>query len=364
MKNLILFAAMAAIAVSCAKTGEINPVSEQAIGFDTWKNNLTKATTTTPHEGFKTGDKFGVFGYKQTGTEKTVVFNGDDVTLDANGSWNYSGIRFWDRTTDSYSFFAISPAGAIPVPADEPNDNANAPAKTGLFVTNDISFNGRNGDILVAKKKNVLKSSYGLAVDLEFVPEAALFDLKVKKAKNLEEAELKINSISIQNIQTKGNLTVSGYDGDGVPETAWSLAAASETSTFNNTHGLISVPLPTIDAGVSYGTANSVFLINKLIVMPQALITNEQQLVINYSITFGGETITHSRTIDLNKFDTSDVDQTANRDEASQNAGPFITSWEPGKHYTYYLTINADLIVFSATICDWTDADAFHYIIN
>lgn len=353
MKKLILFAAMAAIAVSCAKTTEVNPVSEQAIGFDSWTSNLTKST----HSAFSSGSTFNVYGYKHTGDEPThtTVFNGDVVTLGTNGAWNYTNVRFWDRTTDYYTFFAISPAGVT----------SSAPAQTGLFVTNDITFTGKNGDVLVAKKNEVLKAGYGQVVNLVFFPQAALLDLKFKKAKNLKEATLTVNSVSIQNIQTKGHLAVSSYDGADKPVTAWTLADAPATATFDNTHGITSVTLPkSIDAGVEHGIANSQFLIDSLIVMPQALQTGGQQLVIQYTINFSGEEITHTRTIDLNKFDYTDVNQEAGRDEDSQNTTPFVTTWDPGKHYTYYLTINADLIVFNATISDWNDVNAFHYIIN
>jgi hypothetical protein len=353
MKKLILFAAMAAIAVSCAKTGEVNPVSEQAIGFDTWTSNLTKATTTTtPHTPFTAGSKFNVYGYKYSENEEspTTVFNGDVVRLDDKGAWNYTGIRFWDRTTDYYNFFAIAPDGNVPTTPDTP----------GLFVTKNIDFNGTSGDILVAKKKSVAKANYGLTVDLEFVPQAALLDLKVKKAINLKEAELTIESVAIKNIQTKGYLTVSSYANvGGKPSTSWTLAEPNSVTDFENT---VELPL-VIASGVEHGIINSRFLIENLIVMPQSL-NLSQQLEIKYTITFSNETVTHTRTIDLNKFDSSDVDQTANRDEDSQNAGPFIESWDPGKHYTYYLTINADLIVFTATISDWIDQEAFHYIIN
>lgn len=354
MKKLIYFAAIAAIAVSCAKTSEVNPVTEQAIGFDTWTSNLTKAT----HTPFATGATFDAYGYKYKteGAVKTTVFDGDDVTLASNGSWNYAEIRFWDRTTDSYTFFAAAPANIVVT--------SPSPAQTGLFVTNDITFGGKNGDVLVAKKKEVAKSSYGLAVDLDFVPQAALFDLKFKKAKNLKEAQLIINSVTLKNIQTKGHLSVSEYDGTDKPVTAWSLATTPVTANFNNTHGITSVTLPvSIDAGVEHGIVHSEFLIDHLIVMPQTLTTGGQQLEINYTVNFSGESITHTRTIDLNKFDLTDM-AGEGREESDQNTTPFVTTWDPGKYYTYYLTINADLIVFNATISDWTDANAFHYIIN
>ena len=350
MKKVIFFAAIAAIAVSCAKTNEVNPGTGQAIGFDTWTSNLTRST----HTPFATGATFDVYGYKQVGETKTTVFEGDDVTLGSNGSWNYAGIRFWDRTTDSYTFYAISPAGIT----------SSASAQTGLLVTNDITFGGKNGDVLVAKKNEVLKSNYGLTVDLDFVPQAALFDLKFKKAKNLKEAELTINSVAIKNIETKGHLSVSSYDGTKKPVVAWTLATPSVTADFDNTHGLTAVSVPvSIATGVDFGIDNSRFLINNLIVMPQTLTNGGQQLEINYTVTFSGESITHTRTIDLNKFDQTDM-AGEGRAESDQNTAPFITTWDPGKHYTYYLTINADLIVFNATISDWTDVSAFHYIIN
>lgn len=345
---------MAALAVSCAKTGEVNSVSGPAIGFDTWTNNLTKSV----HTPFATGATFDVYGYKHKndGDVNTTVFDGDDVTLDAKGSWNYTQIRSWDRTTDSYTFFAIAPTGII---------SANSsPSQTGLFVTNDITFGGKNGDILVAKKKEIAKTSYGLIVDLDFVPQAALLDLKFKKAKNLKEATLTVHSVSIQNIQTKGHLSVTEYDGTNKPVTGWTLADTPVTATFNNTHGNTSVTLPkSIAAGVEHGVDHSEFLIDNLIVMPQTLISTGQKLVINYTVNFSGESITHTREIYLNTFDYTDMTGEG-RNESDQNTPDFITTWDPGKHYTYYLTINADLIVFNATISNWNDVNAFHYIIN
>ena len=180
----------------------------------------------------------------------------------------------------------------------------------------------------------------------------------------MKEATLTVNSVSIQNIQTKGHLSVTGYDGTGKPETEWALAETPVTATFNNTHGNTSVTLPkSIAVGVEHGVNHSEFLIDNLIVMPQTLITTGQKLVINYTVNFSNESITHTREIALNAFDYTDMTGEG-RDESDQNTSPFITTWDPGKHYTYYLTINADLIVFNATISDWNDVNAFHYIIN
>ena len=361
MKKLFFFAAIAAIAVSCAKTNEVNPVSEQAIGFDTWTSNLTKST----HAAFPAQATFSVYGYKETGTgdgaTREMVFNNVTVTKSSTSAWNYDNVKMWDRTTDRYCFFAIAPAGNMPANPDP------SPVETGLFVTNDITFNGKYPDILVAQKKEVARAAYGMTVPLVFKPVAALFDLKFKKAINLDEATLTIEECYIQNIQSKGKLTVSAYDGNKNPTVSWSLADTPVKKSFNNTDGNIEATVPvTFDEQVPHGKDNAGFLINNLVVMPQSLLANEQQLYIKYTISFGNETLTRTRTIDLRNFDTTDM-KGEGREETDQNGDPgssYITAWAPGKHYTYYLTINADLIVFNATISDWTDANAFHYIIN
>ena len=388
MKKLMLFAAMAAIAVSCAKTSEVNPVSEQAIGFDTWTSNLTKST----HTQFATGSNFAVYGYKETDDphDRTTVFNGDKVTYDGS-SWNYTGVRFWDRTTDRYKFFAVAPY-ALSTQNPQTSLIQTMDVETGIFTTKDITFTGVNSmnnasDLLVAKRKSAVRESkeYGKQVDLDFIPASALLDVKVKKVDNLTEAILKIEEIELRDIQTVGHYSIVGYSDltatidrpvsasvGGVTGLGWTLAETPVTGNFSNLHGDAIETLPSIGANVGGGTTNAVDVIKNLVVMPQVLgsivnnepIGNGQRLYIKYSISFSSEKITHEREIPLCAFDSTDLEATPGRTEAEQNQGEFITCWMPNKHYTYYLTINADIITFTATISDWADVNAFHYIIN
>ena len=354
MKKFLFLAVMAAIAISCAKTDEVKPVSEQAIGFDTWTSTLTKSA----HTQFASGASFDVYGYKQKGETKTTVFDGDDVVKGNDGSWNYQQIRFWDRNTDSYTFFAISPVDIL-APSSV---TATSPSQTGLFVTNDITFGDQMGagDVLIAKKKTVTKNDYSLAVGLEFVPQATLLDLKVKKAKNLEEATLVVTSATLKNIKNKGHLEVTSYASTARPQATWHPTALDSYPDIAKTvEGNVTIAAEQD----SWGKAHAAPLFENLIVMPQTLYDEQQVLVISYSVTFSGETFTHTRTIELNKFDKTDMTGTG-RAETDQNTSPFVDAWEPGKHYTYYLTINADLITFTATVADWVDEEAFHYIIN
>ena len=395
MKKLFLFAAIAAIAVSCAKTSEINPVSDQAIGFDTWTSNLTKST----HTQFVNGSNFAVYGYKYTAAtdSKATVFNGEKVSYDGS-AWNYSGVRFWDRTTDQYAFYAVAPYALNPQNPTNPLIQT-MNIETGVFTTKDISFNGVNSvnnpaDLLVAKRKTAIRENkeYGKQVALDFIPAAALLDVKVKKVDNLTEAVLKVEAIELRNIQSEGHYSNSGYSDmttsldrpisatvGSVTGLGWTPAKDSEekpiVSNFSNLHGDAIETLPSIGANVGGGTANAADVIKNLVVMPQVLgtvaspnnVSNGQTLYIKYSISFSNEKITHEREIALCDFDTTDLDAVPGRTEEDQNGdanAQFITTWMPSKHYTYYLTINADIITFTASVSDWTDANAFHYIIN
>ena len=392
MKKIILFAVIAAMAVSCAKTGEVNPVSGKAIAFDTWTSNLTKSV----HTQFASGSNFAVYGYKETedSQAKTTVFNGDKVSYDGS-SWNYTGVRFWDRTTDKYVFFAVAPYAQNP-------QNQNIPliqsmdVETGVFTTKDITFNGVNSannpaDLLVAKRKTAIRANkeYGKQVELNFIPAAALLDVKVKKVDNLTEAVLKIEEIELRNIRSTGHYSNVGYSDlettldrpisatvNSVPGLGWTPALDSEdkpiVTSYNNEHGTPIETLPSIAANVGGGVNNAVSVIENLVVMPQVLgsqvsnqrISNGQKLYIKYSISFSNEKSTHEREINLCDFDNTDLAATAGRTEEEQNQGEFIFNWMPNKHYTYYLTINADIITFTASVDNWADVDTFHYIIN
>ena len=375
MKKIILFAAIAAMAVSCAKTGEVNPVSGKAIAFDTWTSNLTKSV----HTQFASGSNFAVYGYKETEdpAAKTTVFNGDKVSYDGS-SWNYTGVRFWDRTTDKYVFFAVAPYAQNP-------QNQNIPLIQSMDVETAMrSYFGYCG--AKYRQKNYLLR--------QEIPEYPCYvsegdDVKVKKVDNLTEAVLKIEDIELRNIRSTGHYSNVGYSNlettldrptsatvNSVPGLGWTPALDSEdkplVTNYNNEHGTPIEPLPSIAANVGGGVNNAVSVIENLVVMPQVLgsqvndqrISNGQKLYIKYSISFSNEKITHEREINLCDFDNSDLAATAGRTEEEQNQGEFIFNWMPNKHYTYYLTINADIITFTASVDNWADVDTFHYIIN
>ena len=109
MKRYITIVAVAIAALSCSKTYDVNPTSQKGIGFGTWAENLSRART-QGSSTFASGDDFAVYGSKTVTSPSSTTTVFDDVTVSYNGTaWSYSPARFWDPSTDSYTFYAVSP---------------------------------------------------------------------------------------------------------------------------------------------------------------------------------------------------------------------------------------------------------------
>ena len=340
MKKIMILAAVAAIAATaCTKTFEAVQTQGTALGFGTWANVLTKART-AGSSTFVNGDDFNVYGFKTISAANTTVFNGDVVSYDG-ADWTYDNLRFWDPNATSYTFYAASPAGKI----------ATANAQTGEFTSNSITFAGNDNDVLVADKKVVPQADFNNPVNLSFNHIASLVDFKVKKHAEIAAATVAVTSFQLNNIDNVGTFSVSDAYTSSHPVVTWNPTARG---AYSNTSGVTSVA--TLPSNV--GTDGSDFLINHLVAMPQTFRTDEniQTVTIEYSITSGGDTVTNTATFNLKTFDN--VDDKDNEDT-------LIGGWEGGKHYTFYITINANAIVFTASITDWvTPNNGYHYLLK
>ena len=107
-------------------------------------------------------------------------------------------------------------------------------------------------------------------------------------------------------------------------------------------------------------------VINNLVVMPQEFATTgtRQQIKMTYTITTtDGSSNTSTNTYSDKILYLSDFD---NIDDKDQGGDTHIGSWEPGKHYIFYITIDANEIKFSAEINDWetTVINGYNYLVN
>ena len=358
MKKILILAAIAAAAVSCAKTYELTPTQESSIGFNTWSETLTKATVGGT---FDKDDTFKVWGYKTVSGTDHNVFEGVTVTkkTDDDNSWAYDNLKYWDLSATSYTFFAVSPAAATGYTLNTANG--------AITASPSIAFSGKNSDILVADKTVVAKgddhyfNDFG-RVNLSFNHVAALLDVNVKASAGLvaESAVVKVKSIQIQNIDSEGTFTVAGgYTTDPVNNVDWTSAeepAGTYTvSTFDQTKGTGNSYALDTDLG---NTAQT--FINKLVVMPQVFRTSgnqKQEVLITYSIQYenGAATDFAPAAFSLALFDIVD-DQ--------DNEDTHVSEWAPGTHYIYTITIDANAINFTASIENWKTAEnnAYYYL--
>lgn len=370
MKKIMILAVAAIAMAACTKNYDKVETPQQAIGFNTWNDVMTKA----PKTAFVATDEFDVYGFKWNAgpANQTTVFDGDDVVFDGE-NWSYTTLRFWDSNFANYTFFAAYPKDQL----------ATAPAQTGLFVSNSLVYDGSNEKLLIAQQKNVANANFGSPVHLVFKHTAALVDIKVKKHTEIAAAKVVINNIHIGNVKTTGTYTVASYDSENdynpVGATVSGTAGLGWTSTAAvnaDEAPYVKTTSTTLGYDVAAGTANAADLITNLIVMPQELGTSSgPTITINYSIVAGSlvddddnpetpmvdsddETITFTPgAFYIGGFDITDPDPS---DKA--NTGSKIPAWMPGVHYTYYITINAHAITFTAEVAGWDDyANNLHY---
>ena len=376
MKKFLILAATVALSAACSHNYEVTPVVKDAgqIAFGSWADNLTRTEARVQGSNdWGAGDTFAVYGVK-TDTDPdpdTTITVFDDVVVTASGSpvtWDYENHRFWDLNCESYTFYAISPSAV--------GTAATVTPATGEITSASITFAGNDNDILVADKKVVLKGSdpyfnnFG-TVPLTFNHIASLFDLIVKKT-NTITATVAVTSVSLTNMDATGTFSVSdaynstAYNGASglAPVVTWNVPTQG-TGTYTNASGVGgTVTLPSNVTGVATindsTKAAGDTLIRKLVIMPQTLRhdANIQTLNITYTIQpTGGDLTTNTVAIPLYDFDISH--DTAN-DGTAVDTHKFLT----GKHYTFYVTLDAHAIMFTATINDWTAQPGYYYLMN
>ncbi|MBR5703760.1 MAG: fimbrillin family protein [Bacteroidales bacterium] len=362
MKKLMILAVAAIALVACSRTFNTHHHGNEgkAIGFSTWAETMTKTAANTVANSFAVGDDFTVFGIKTKSTTNTTVFTNAKVekTVVAPETWSCTPVQYWDDDADSYTFYAIAPHSV--------GGTATLTPATGAIAASNIVFAGNDNDILLAEQKIVNKgvapyfNNHG-AVPMVFHHAAALFDLNVKMSSDLEaaDAEVKITSIELQNIDSKGNLTVTtGYTTDPVANATWATVEEAGNPTVND----FSAGCEDVSANLGVDIADqTVPIISKLIVLPQTFRTTGsyiQKVAIEYSIKQnGGDWVAYTPdAYNLTLFDN--VDNKVNTDTA-------VSGWAKGTHYTYTITIDANAIKFTATIQNWLDGgNSWNYLAN
>lgn len=348
MKKAVFLATAALSLVACGKTYLDEPVAQNPIGFNTWNDVMTKAVKTE----FAANDEFDVFGFKWNSEPSATATVFDDVDVKYDGtSWSYSPLRFWDSNYANYTFFAAYPKDQL----------TTKPAQTGLFVSKELTYNGTDEVLLVAQKKDVVKDDYGKDVQLKFKHVGSLVDIKVKKHSDITAAKVEVTSIELSGIKTTGIFTVGSYDSNSNPVGTWAPTSTTNTAV----DPFVSNTTVTLAKDNGVGTTNAAGLLSNLVLMPQNLAKTEgPKITISYTITTG-----ESGSEDVITFENKDIffgefDKSEEGESEKANKDPRISAWMPGVHYTYYITINANAITFTASIDSWNEETGHYYLVK
>lgn len=376
MKKLMFLAVAAIGLVACSKTFEAQPTPQTPIDFSTWANTLTKRAPTDLV--FAANDNFNVFGSKTVSATESVVFNGDVVTYNGT-SWAYDTPRYWDQSASSYKFYALSPAGLI---TSMDNDAKVAAAKTGIFTTDDIVFDGTVAkDLLIANEVELNTPPYASPVSLTFNHAASLVDVKVKKSDALtnvvsetDQITVQVTALTLENVVDKGHFATTGYTAH-VPTIAmanWtkytpvelSTSYTAATAALNPAGGLPqTITAYDYDDIAGHSVQGTPKHLLQLVVLPQVFDgTTKQRLKISYKITINGgeEIVITDAIVNIADFVVhDDKDNTTDDPAVTLPAG--TPGWEPGKHYIYTLTIDANKINFTASVANWTSTINGYY---
>ncbi len=380
MKKIMILAAIAAAAISCSKTFEVNEaIGESPIGFNTWNDVLTKARTNgTGTSSFANGEMFGVYGTKRVSATPYEVFNGAAIkaTVSEAVSWNYndaSDIKYWDPAATSYTFYAALPSSMVTaynsLTDEQKTANGNAAYSANGKFYGSFTFNDPTAitnDVMIASETTVTSGNFKQEVQLAFNHIASCVSLVAKKDAALSGATVKVTGVKFNNVKKSGNFHVTAYSTS--PSVTWSNQSGFiETVTDSKIYSVNIGGDKTVDAYSTYeadhdvdatnGDPNAIF--GGLVFLPQTFTDGTEQMLISYTIKVGNEPANVYTDVPVDLYDFMDSDSNDN------SAGSHVSSWDFGKHYTYTITIGANAIQFSASVNPWTaSSSAYYYLVD
>lgn len=193
-KSYLMIAAVAALFAACGDNDTFKEINEDvAIGFNgKYINKVTRAELT--NDWFTTtNNSFGVYGFK--GSFK--LFDDEQVTRNTT-TWTHPTVRFWDKGSNEYSFYAYAPYAAT--------QTFTVATKTFAFaslpVIKDISQ--ANADIAISTPianysyASTIGDSHGDGhVELEFNHILSKLSFKLKSSANANYAEIKVTAVDL-----------------------------------------------------------------------------------------------------------------------------------------------------------------------
>lgn len=294
MKKFYVFAAVAiAVLASCTKSEVVYNQGQQEIGFKA----VTGAITKTEQSGTLTGT-MGVFAFVN-GTEDQVYF--ENVKFSGTATW--TGGQYWPLQS-SLNFVVYAPHGTASYTSKTLNvtgaDNASA---TKIADQTDYLYGAEYYDGVAEETTGYNKTSGPVATKLKHA--------LAKVTLAFTGSNVTVKTVRLVKPTLKGSYTVN-YSG-ATPVVAWTANAEESDLTLAE---FADKTLSNDEQSVS------------IMVVP----ADDSDIVITYTIAG------------------------ANQNTVLEAKIPLTGTWATGTHYTYNISINPNVIEFSApTVTGWTE---------
>ncbi len=370
--------ATAVLITSCSKDvlkDAFEPeASQRTIGFSTFSDMATRGDVTDKTNLEFYHNTFAVYGTKKTSATDPAQYvfgaaaaadavSGTTCTYDAGNfygtDWKYSPVRFWDRQA-KYYFVAYAPAAApirykyasatadvstsgnefvsaTPYVLYGENIQQSAPSTAEILkgFTATAASPAQDIDILLSDVEGEIDgATYSSSVNLDFHHILAKLNVTVAKTSVLDDAVVKVSSITIDKLLSKGTYSSKAYNGS-TKTSGWSTAAYT-----SSTYTLSFAGTPT---ALNASDGSKIYFVESL-VMPQTVADGQSTLTLTYSITTGTDPDTHTESY-TRKIDLQDA----------------FTSFFDGYNYTLNLVIDPAVITFDASVYEWTTDTSSEY---
>lgn len=209
-------AAMGLALTACNNDETVEVAKGNAIGFNTFVNNSTRATDAN-NDNFTS---FKVWGLMNNGSQTGTPFVGVEVTK-ANGAWSYTTPVYWEKGY-AYSFVALAP-----------NDAYTFTAPTEINKWGSLKYDNKTGetDLLYATQKQgtVVGNTCPNAVSLTFNHMLSRVRFQFKNSM-LDGSKLTVTDVKITDAYTNGTATLA----EGLAELNWVADATTGDLAFSN----------------------------------------------------------------------------------------------------------------------------------
>lgn len=338
-----LYDAAGAIAKNATLTGHLtantNLSAEDAAAYNAKFTDANKA-----EDEQLTEDEANAYNATLAGAVKA-----GDIKTEAVYDWAYTPLVFWDKSATSYSFNAAAPAGLSWAFADDKisldNFSVDGTTIAASATIDPKAFFGPK-DIMISEDIDAYTNFTSAPVNLSFIHLLSRLNIGVAKSASLSGHVVKLNSITVYNLNRNGKFDESTAATSSTPGgyARWSEPGAGQTY-FTSGNGYSTETVLTTDFNYVYQTLAIPQLVEYeagiLLNGSNASTTSKPYLNISYSI-YNGETKLDDYSYTYNLADMFNGDgQTTN-----------VTFGE-GWMNTLKITINPVAIDFDADVYEW-----------